>query len=254
MKRKNEKGFALVLSLVLLMVMSLLGGSLIVITATDHQSNNSSDEYQQAFYVAETALLEGEKSVVNKMMGPWVDVDTEFQVKPTGMTEGEEQEWDSMVENITNAAVLGMARNTDKRDLPTNTIAASNTPCFNRFRNINRAGFLVTEHKVNKNFGTLIQSVFTDTNLDSSTTTEIIAKEREYMERFRYEYFITNIGSAQYRGTGSSIKKTATNAQTSGTAYKVYGCGYLMPSGSSSTEFDDPDILVPLETVIVLSN
>ena len=61
------------------------------------------------------------------MMGPWVDVDTEFQVKPTGMTEGEEQEWDSMVENITNAAVLGMARNTDKRDLPTNTIAASST-------------------------------------------------------------------------------------------------------------------------------
>ena len=113
---------------------------------------------------------------------------------------------------------------------------------------------MVTEHKVNKNFGTLIQSVFTDTDLDSSTTTEIIAKEREYMERFRYEYFITNIGSAQYRGTGSSIKKTATNAQTSGTAYKVYGCGYLMPSGASPTDFDDPDILVPLETVIVLSN
>ena len=61
MKRKNEKGFALVLALVLLMVMSLLGGSLIVITSTDHQSNNSSDEYQQAFYVAETALLEAEK-------------------------------------------------------------------------------------------------------------------------------------------------------------------------------------------------
>ena len=187
-------------------------------------------------------------------MPQWLPLQPEKQEKPTGMTEGEEEEWDSMVENITNAAVLGMARNTDKRDLPTNTIAASNTPCFNSFRNINRAGFLVTEHKVNKNFGTLIQSVFTDTNLDSSTTPEIIAKEREYMERFRYEYFITNIGSAQYRGTGSSIKKTATNAQTSGTAYKVYGCGYLMPSGSSSTEFDDPDILVPLETVIVLSN
>ncbi|SVC09788.1 uncharacterized protein METZ01_LOCUS262642, partial [marine metagenome] len=59
---------------------------------------------------------------------------------------------------------------------------------------------------------------------------------------------------AEYRGAGSSIKKTSTNAQASGTAYKVYGCGYLMPSGASSTEFDDPDILVPLETVIVLSN
>ena len=95
MKRKNEKGFALILSLVLLLVMSLMGGALIVISSTDHQSNNSSDEYQQAFYVAETALLEAEKSVINKMMGPWVNVDTEFQTKPTGMTSGEEEEWDS---------------------------------------------------------------------------------------------------------------------------------------------------------------
>ena len=74
MKRKNEKGFALILSLVLLLVMSLMGGALIVISSTDHQRNNSSDEYQQAFYVAETALLEAEKSVINKMMGPWVNV------------------------------------------------------------------------------------------------------------------------------------------------------------------------------------
>ena len=37
MKRKNEKGFALVLSLLLLLVMSLMGGSLIVISSTDHQ-------------------------------------------------------------------------------------------------------------------------------------------------------------------------------------------------------------------------
>ena len=254
MKHKNEKGFALILSLVLLMVMSLMGGALIVISSTDHQSNNSSDEYQQAFYVAETALLEAEKSIINNMMGPWVNVDSAFTDVPTGMTEGEKEEWDSMVENITNAAVGGLARNTDKRDLPTNLIAATATPCFNSFRNINRTGFLVTEHQVNKNFGTLIQAVFADGDLDTSTTAAILLKEREYMERFRYEYFITNIGSAEYRGAGSSIKKTSTNAQTSGTAYKVYGCGYLMPSDAKLTEFDDPDILVPLETVIVLSN
>ena len=40
MRKKNEKGFALVLSLVLLMAMSLMGGALIVISASDHQSNN----------------------------------------------------------------------------------------------------------------------------------------------------------------------------------------------------------------------
>ena len=56
MNRKNEKGFTLVLSLVLLMAMSLMGGALIVISASDHQSNNVSDEYQQTFYVAETAV------------------------------------------------------------------------------------------------------------------------------------------------------------------------------------------------------
>ena len=42
MTNKKEKGFALVLSLVLLMAMSLMGGALIVISASDHQSNNLS--------------------------------------------------------------------------------------------------------------------------------------------------------------------------------------------------------------------
>ena len=69
--KKKQKGFALVLSLVLLLAMSLMGGALIVISAGDHQSNNKSDEYQQTFYVAETALLEGEKYVLNQYLGPW---------------------------------------------------------------------------------------------------------------------------------------------------------------------------------------
>ena len=70
MKHKNEKGFTLILSLVLLLVMSLMGGGLVVVSSSDHQSNNSSDEYQQAFYVAETALLEAQKSLMDKMIGP----------------------------------------------------------------------------------------------------------------------------------------------------------------------------------------
>ena len=65
MTKDNQKGFALVLSLVLLLAMSLMGGALIVIASSDHQSNNSSDEYQQAFYVAETGLLEAEKDLIN---------------------------------------------------------------------------------------------------------------------------------------------------------------------------------------------
>ena len=67
----KQKGFALVLSLVLLLAMSLMGGALIVISAGGHQSNNTSDEYQQTFYVAETALIEGEKYLLNQYLGPW---------------------------------------------------------------------------------------------------------------------------------------------------------------------------------------
>ena len=74
-KDKNQKGFALVLSLVLMLAMSLMGGALIVISASDHQSNNTADDYQQTFYVAETALLEGEKYLINKAMGSHSFVD-----------------------------------------------------------------------------------------------------------------------------------------------------------------------------------
>ena len=74
MKNKNEKGFALILAIVLLLAMSLMGGSLIVISAGDHRSNNSSDQYQQAFYVAETGLMQGEKWVIDQYLGPWIKI------------------------------------------------------------------------------------------------------------------------------------------------------------------------------------
>jgi len=263
MKKKTEKGFALVLSIVLLLVMSLMGGSLIVISAGDHQSNNTSDEYQQTFYVAETALLEAEKLITNKMMGPWIVVDEEYATPPPGLTDGEQAEWNSMVDNLRAEAAAqgGFARDTDKRDLPTNLIAVrGETACYKSFRNINRAGFLVSEHKYNQNFGTLIQKVFDDGDLDNTATAEALEREEERMQRFRYEFIIVNIGSAAYKGFGASIKKTTTTAQNVGTLYKIYGCGYMMPKGTAVTqtldEFmdEDPDILIPLEGTAVYAN
>ena len=50
--------------------MSLMGGALVVTASSDHRGNNSSDEYQQTFYVAETALLEAQKSLMDQMIGP----------------------------------------------------------------------------------------------------------------------------------------------------------------------------------------
>ena len=139
MKRKNEKGFALVLSLLLLLVMSLMGGSLIVISSTDHQSNNSSDEYQQTFYVAETALLEGEKFIINQMMGPWVVVETVITEQPVGLDDDESADWDLMTDQMLANQLQGLSRYVDRRDLPSNLSSPQITPCYESFRNINRA-------------------------------------------------------------------------------------------------------------------
>ncbi len=228
MINKNEKGFALVLSLILLLVMSLMGGALIVISSGDHQSNNTSDQYQQAFYVAETGLLEGEKNIINQFLGPWG-------------SDG--------VRDITG------------RSLPINQNDVTETNCFKSFRNIKREGFKVTNHVVNQNFGKLIEPIFgTPSEVDPLTTgddkvLEKFLKEKKHLKRFRYEFFSVNIGSAPYLGTGSSIKKAATNSQSLGTAYKIYACGFYVAKGTGDYKYDGfEEIIIPLETVIVMPN
>ena len=228
MMNKNEKGFALVLSLILLLVMSLMGGALIVISSGDHQSNNTSDQYQQAFYVAETGLLEGEKKIINKFLGP------------RGSTG---------VRDITG------------RSLPINEIDVTETNCFRSFRNIKREGFQVAHHVVNQNFGKLIEPIFgTSSDVDKLATGDVkvmgkLTKEKEYLKRFRYEFFSVNIGSAPYLGTGSSIKKTSNNSQSLGTAYKIYACGIMVAQGTELDDYDgEEEIIIPLETVMVMPN
>ncbi len=161
MINKNEKGFALVLSLVLLLVMSLMGGALIVISSGDHQSNNTSDQYQQAFYVAETGLLEAEKAIINKYMGPYVDVNDLNVADPGADATAEQQEeynnWLAyryklkMVENTTESAEINEAgetvtktnstthaRDFANRGMPRNETDITETECAMSFKNLDR--------------------------------------------------------------------------------------------------------------------
>ena len=59
--KKSEKGFALVLALVMLVVMSLMGVTLALVAAGDHKKNALKDSNQQAFYAAETGITEAKK-------------------------------------------------------------------------------------------------------------------------------------------------------------------------------------------------
>ena len=255
MMNKNEKGFALVLSLILLLVMSLMGGALIVISSGDHQSNNTSDQYQQAFYVAETGLLEGEKKIINQFLGPWKVLNDIAVPGGEGASE-EEKIAHALYLNSLKADVGGDVRHTNDRSLPRNQIDVTETNCFKSFRNIKRADFQVTHHVVNQNFGKLIEPIFgTAGEVDKLATDEKLTKEKEYLKRFRYEFFSVNIGSAPYLGTGSSIKKTSNNSQSLGTAYKIYACGIMVAQGTALDVFEgEEEIIIPLETVMVMPN
>ena len=197
--------------------------ALIVVASSDHQGNNSSDEYQQTFFVAETALMQAEKSLIDKMMGP--------------------------------VALDSGNRNRAARIIPVNggvdADAPNQTPCFRSFRNLSRDDtFRVVEQIENQSFFSLIEPIFTDPSFPLVATIDTegaIEDEREKLQQYRYEFFSVNSGTSIYKGAGGSLKKTSENTQRQGTAYRIYGCGMM---GNAN----NPEILIPLEKIIVLSH
>ena len=59
--KKSEKGFAIALALLMLLVMSLMGATLVMVAGSDHKKNAVKDSSQQAFYAAETGITEAKK-------------------------------------------------------------------------------------------------------------------------------------------------------------------------------------------------
>ena len=232
MIKREQKGFALVLSLVLLLVMSLMGGGLVVIASSDHEGNNSSDHYQQTFYVAETALMQAEKSLIDKMMGP---------VDSSGVRQ---------------RAQRYVPRNGDtNNDGVADDDAPEHTPCYKSFRNLSReSSFQVVEQLQDQSFYDLIAPIFSEEKKAALTSIDVedkrddaFEKEEEFIQKFRYEFFSVNSGTSVFKGSGMSLKKTSTTSQKKGTAYKIYGCGMM---GNAN----NPEILVPLEKIIILAH
>ena len=61
-KRKNERGFAIALALLMLVAMSLMGATLMVIAAGAHKRNGNQNVNQQTVCAAETGISEAKKS------------------------------------------------------------------------------------------------------------------------------------------------------------------------------------------------
>ena len=225
MINNNEKGFALVLSLVLMLVMSLMGGALIVISAGDHQSNNRSDEYQQTFYVAETALLEGERYVLNQSLGPWNISNHQRDMSKRNLP------------NNTVSFPSNMAqKNYNSKSMSSDNYLSQSDTCYNSFQ-VNKPKNYKVVVAESWNFGVIM-----DDSIGSKT---IPKSEIDKLKKFYYQYFIEQVGSAPFKGTGTSVKKEAGNTGSDGIAYRVYGCGI-------KKEKDDINLVVALESIIVL--
>ena len=228
--KKNEKGFAIVLALVLLLVMSLMGGTLITISSGDHQNNNLNDEYQQTFYVAETAILEGEKYLMNQYLGPW-DINTSLRsttrnVNPANLTATFAGDMSTQRINYSVDSVFE-----DTQDY-----------CFKSFPQISRVDYKVVAFQ-SWNFGQIFGE------LEAASLARFSTAETNQIDKlndFYYEFFIERAGSASFTGPGSSIRLDNSDASKNGMAYRIYGCGIRLPKGSTQP------LVISLESIIVL--
>jgi len=149
--------------------------------------------------------------------------------------------------------------------LPRNTIqvgnkdadkleAAHDTACVRSYRNITRTNFKVAQHVRNQSFYKLIRPIITSgqvlDDLEEDPDGKKFKAEENYIKKFYYEYFSVFIGNMDYKGPGSSIKKTSTNVQTQGSAYKIYGCGIMRAKDSINSKVQ---ILIPLESIVIFN-
>ena len=143
--------------------------------------------------------------------------------------------------------------------MPTNETDLTETECSLSFKNLDRPSgetLKVTGQATNQKFYDLISPIFTSgyeaeaINVDAIATGKQIQKEKDFLRRFRYEFFSINVGTATYYGSGASIKKKSSDSQSQGTAYKIYACGIMTESKSSNVA----EIIIPLESLIVMPN
>ena len=224
MKNIKEKGFALILSLVLLIAMSLMGGSLILITSEDHKSNNLVDIEQQTFHVAEMALIAGEKYLTNQYQGPL--------------------EWDGNTA-VRNIASANLPINLNAAFTGTMSPASNATICRNSFKNLPNPLQVVdlvpatpaASEGLSFNFGAFLASSGIPTGNDQA-----------FLNNFHYEYFITRLGAAKFRGAGSSAKRgSGSGSGKNGMAFRIYGCGIYNPNQNAENQ-----TVVSLESVVIL--
>ena len=61
--KKEERGFALVVAILLLVVMTIMGSTLVALVSNDFRENDRRDYYQQALYAAESGITQAKNDL-----------------------------------------------------------------------------------------------------------------------------------------------------------------------------------------------
>ena len=189
----QQKGFALVLAILLLVVMSIMGVTLVTIVSGDFNENEKRDEYQQSLYAAETAVNDAKV---------WLRK-TGLPTSPQAFNGGGVTGWCQIsrfndLTNLANTFVVGTAPSGGKN--------------FNTI--INSTGVDKVKYE---NFEFYWFVTFPPT-WDSATSTYKTT---------------TQIKASSSGATGSNISEGAeykSQSSSSGLYYKIYACGRKKPS------------------------
>ena len=200
---KNERGFALPLALLLLVVMTIMGLTLVTITSNEHTANTDKDTNQQVFYAAESGIAIAKK---------WMETET------------------STLESASQTARDG-------------NLKFCKTTLFPNLKD-------------NSN------SLHSGSNQLSNVILDVSGKEKERLEKYSFEYFITYSPNASGVPTikTKTVASTEGSSVTQGTAYKstatssatyytIYSCGCNNTVSSCNAQ---NNIIIPLEAVVTL--
>lgn len=180
--KNSEKGFAIALALLMLLVMTLMGTTLVMVAGSDHKKNAAKDSNQQAFYAAETGIAQAKK---------WLEAQTK------------------------------LFSNSD----PNSELDFCKTSLFSNLSSVKAIN--------SANSGVYVESK----RLDEIIT--VTGDEEDRLEKYTYEFFITNTPdasgdtSAQRKkavagSSGASVaEETAykSGGTSTGTYYTIFSCG-----------------------------
>jgi Tfp pilus assembly protein PilX len=206
--KKNQKGFVLTLALLMLVVMSIMGITLVALLSNDIRQNDSKDEYQQALYTAETAaslgkvrlqaLVTTNSTLPQAQSLPWNTASAPSWCRPNRFSKVMNQDPNEIyivdALPISPVKLLG-----DELDIPVGTLASIEKSRFNKYA----IYYFITNAPTNNGSSVNI------TNPVATLTTK-------------------NANIVSGGNTGSTVaEKTAYKSTTSGGAqqYTIYACG-----------------------------